>query len=370
MDTFIYILYILLAIVVLLFMVLVHELGHYIAGRILKFKITEFSIGFGKAIFKKTNKRGEVISLRIFPLGGFCSFSGEGDTEDGPPAEGSFNSFAPWKRIIVFLAGVTMNFITAIVFSVILLGTVGGRDIVQVTNVKEDYSSSIVLNEGDVIYKLGDYKLDLGFGSTYNEAFQAELTNAKTFEENSTLGEKITDYRFTAEIRRADGTYETVNDMRFFEYTEVDTEGNEVKKYTMGITVEYYVHTLGESLGRCWSYSFGLSWMILKSLWQLITFQIPINSIGGPITTITTIATASRANFSNIFLLIPLLSANLGVFNLLPIPALDGSHVIFTLIEWIRKKPIKRKVENMIHTIGLLTLLAFVVVVDILHFVL
>ena len=75
MSTFLYILYILLAIVILLFMVLVHELGHYIAGRILKFKITEFSIGFGKAIFQRTNKRGEKISLRIFPLGGYCSFA-------------------------------------------------------------------------------------------------------------------------------------------------------------------------------------------------------------------------------------------------------------------------------------------------------
>ena len=72
-----YFLYILLAIVILLFMVLVHEFGHYFIGRMLKFKITEFSVGFGKAIFQKTNKRGEKISLRIFPLGGYCAFAGE-----------------------------------------------------------------------------------------------------------------------------------------------------------------------------------------------------------------------------------------------------------------------------------------------------
>ena len=77
MTTF---LYVLLAIVVLLFMVMVHELGHYIAGKILKFKITEFSIGFGKAIFSHTSKKtGEKFSLRIFPLGGYCSFYGEDD---------------------------------------------------------------------------------------------------------------------------------------------------------------------------------------------------------------------------------------------------------------------------------------------------
>lgn len=67
------ILYVILAIIILLFMVLIHEFGHYVVGRLLKFKITEFSIGFGKAIWQKTNKRGELISLRIFPLGGYCA---------------------------------------------------------------------------------------------------------------------------------------------------------------------------------------------------------------------------------------------------------------------------------------------------------
>ena len=81
-NVFSSILYIVLAIIVLLTMVLIHELGHYVAGRILGFKIEEFSIGFGKAIFQKTNKRGEKISLRIFPLGGYCAFLGENDDDE------------------------------------------------------------------------------------------------------------------------------------------------------------------------------------------------------------------------------------------------------------------------------------------------
>ena len=79
--------YILLAVLVLLVMVMIHELGHYTAGKILKFKINEFSVGFGKAIFSKTNKAGEKISLRIFPLGGYCAFDGEDEEgEDSPTA--------------------------------------------------------------------------------------------------------------------------------------------------------------------------------------------------------------------------------------------------------------------------------------------
>ena len=118
-----YILYIVLAIVVLLFMVLVHEFGHYTIGRLLNFKITEFSVGFGKAIFSKTNKRGEKISLRIFPLGGYCAFAGE--EEDNPDDKDSFSAQPAWKRILVFLAGVSFNFIVAVIFSLILLCTLG-----------------------------------------------------------------------------------------------------------------------------------------------------------------------------------------------------------------------------------------------------
>ena len=368
MGTFIYILYIILAIVILLFMVLVHELGHYIAGRILKFKITEFSIGFGKALFSKTNKRGEKISLRIFPLGGYCAFAGEGD-DSNEVKEGDFNSFAPCKRIIVFLAGVTMNFLTAILFSLILLCTFGGRDIVKVKSIDETYESSIVLSEGDVIYQIDDQKLDIAFGTTYNDAFSRQLQKAKVFAENNS-GEEITDYTFSVFVRHADGNSETIDGVKFFEKTVTNANGEEETQYTLGITAEYYVHSFWEALGRCWSYAFGLAWLVLKSLWQLLTFQIAINNIGGPIATIGAIASASQANFANLLILIPMISANLAVFNLLPFPALDGSHVLFTTIEWIRKKPINRKVENIIHFVGLCVLFTFVIIVDILHFVL
>ena len=110
-------------------MVLVHEFGHYIIGRMLNFKITEFSVGFGKALFSRVNKRGELISLRVFPLGGYCAFAGEEETnKDNKEA---FTNQAPWKRILVFLAGVTFNFATAVIFSLILLCTIG-YDIPQV----------------------------------------------------------------------------------------------------------------------------------------------------------------------------------------------------------------------------------------------
>ncbi len=393
MTTF---LYVLLAIVVLLFMVMVHELGHYIAGKILKFKITEFSIGFGKAIFSHTSKKtGEKFSLRIFPLGGYCSFYGEEDDgtaeklddnknivdvkqNDGVP----FNSQKPWKRIIVFLAGVTMNFITAILFSWILLCAVG-YDVPQII----DYSSTINVDEngqsifqkGDVITHINGEKIDFAFGVNFNTAISNQKESAKEFYESENYAGG--DYVFDMTVRR-DGESIVLENVKIIQevVTETDSDTGEVKTsyvYLMGlestedkVCTQAYKYGFFEGLGRSFSMAFGFAWVVLKSLWMLITFQIPITEMGGTITTIATMAEYTAINPANLLIFIPLISANLAIFNLLPFPALDGAHVLFTVIEWIRGKPINRKVENTIHFVGICILFAFVIIVDILHFLL
>lgn len=385
-----YILYILLAIVILLFMVLIHEFGHYCIGRMLHFKITEFSVGFGKAIFQKTNKRGEKISLRIFPLGGYCAFAGE-DEENVDDKE-SFSNQAPWKRILVFLAGVTFNFVTAVIFSLILLCTLG-YDIPQVTQYnplashiqEEEYhynpSASLdALQEGDVIFAIDGQKIDFAFGKNFNTIIQEEQAEIISWvrENSNEDGVLNSDANFeefptmTFTIRR-DGQMQDV-EVAVFQIQQygTDEDGNQIVEtaYSFGISAKAYVHTFWEALDRCIPFAFGLAWVVLKSLWLLLTFQLGIDAIGGPITTIATMATVTQMNAGNLLLLIPLISANLAVFNLLPIPALDGSHVLFTLIEWIRGKPINRRVENIIHFVGLAIMFGLVILIDILHFVL
>ena len=370
-------LYILLAIVVLLFMVLVHELGHYIAGKILKFKITEFSIGFGKAIFSHTSKKtGEKFSFRIFPLGGYCSFYGEDD--DGKGDEQSFNNQKPWKRIIVFFAGVTMNFITAIIFSWILLCTVG-YDVPQIVNYSQEINVG-VFEKGDVITHVDGRKIDFAFGENFTNLIAEQKSNAQAFYKSEDYTAEDGQYTFSMTVNRNGEVMDISVVVVPYEIEETTGDGTTSTEtvYVMGLESDLvgspcttaYKYGFFDGLGRAFPMAFGFAWVVLKSLWLLITFQIPITEMGGTITTIATMAEYTQLNPANLLIFIPLISANLAVFNILPFPALDGAHVLFTTIEWIRRKPIDRKVENTIHFVGLCVLFAFVIIVDILHFVL
>ncbi len=341
------ILYIFLAILVFLLMILIHETGHYVAGRILKFKINEFSIGFGKAIFSKINKRGEKISIRIFPLGGYCAF--EGENEEGQPNNPqAFNSQKPWKRMIVLFSGAFFNFLSAILFSFILLVSFG-FDIVQVKEDAPEYK----LQAGDAIYQVDGKDVNFATNGTFSQLIRG-------------AGK---DNTFTLTVKRVN--QETGNDeMVVLEgltlQIETDEEGVETINFPQ---FGLYRRSFVEALGQCFVLTGMMAWVVLKSLWLLITFQLSTADVGGPIATIGLIATSSQVSIVNLFILLPLISANLAMFNLLPFPALDGFQMVFTGIEWIRRKPIKAKIKGIINGCGLVFLLTLVVVLDILHFV-
>lgn len=347
--------YIVIAILVLLSMVTIHELGHYIAGRILGFKIKEFAVGFGKVIWKKTNKRGEQISLRLFPLGGFCAFEGEEEFEGNEPAkEGTFHAEKPWKRIIVYIAGPMFNIISALFLAFIMLVSVG-YDIPQINTINSvDYAGNSNLRAGDVVYFVEDQKVDFATGNGFTTLIAA-------YQEGES---------FTLKVKR-DGEMIDVEvslSQAVEDGTPITTEDGE-PVLILGVTTSPYRHTVWEALVRVVPFTIGFAWLILKGIIMTFTFQVPLNSVSGPIGAIGIIAERTQASIANLFVLLPLLAVNLGVFNLLPIPALDGSHVVFTTIEWIRGKPINRVVETYIHFFGLMALLLFIVVLDILNFV-
>ena len=384
-SAFSYFGYILIAIVVLLFMVLIHELGHYTAGKILKFKINEFSVGFGPKILQKKKKNGELLTLRAIPLGGYCAF--EGEDEEGKENPASFNNQKPWKRIIVLLAGALFNFLSGIIFSFILLLS-HGYEYVQINSISPESINYEYIQNGDVIVGIENNKIDFVKDKYFNTLISDKVTKdykkyAGTLEELEQEDFYVIDnkaYYFVNcpliyNVKRDGKQMEIEGTINVVYNSKGELEGwsllsgNDAKNSEFSLTT--YKYTFVESLTQAVPFAFKWAWKVLVVFFQLITGQLSIKAVGGPVTTINMIASStSQVGFEYILLLLPALAVNLAVFNLLPIPALDGFQVIFVAIEGIRKKPIKRKLINTINNIGLLVLLGFVIIVDILQFVL
>lgn len=359
--------YIVLALLVLLVMITIHEAGHYTMGKIFKFKINEFAIGFGKAIFKKTLKSGEVFSIRIIPLGGYCAFAGEDEDDNDPNA---FNNKAPWKRLIVQFGGVLFNFLSAIVFAFILL-IAFGYDIPRVSAVNSNFQDPIVLQTNDVIRKIDNKNVDFVTGNTANNLLKGYY-DSMTAEEKANYESVVIDDKTYKKYNTLALTVDRNGEMvdvtaNFYIYSAENESGQTTESIFVGFSTVPYTHTFVESLARCVPLAAGFAWQVLVSLWMMITGAISLADLGGPFTTISTIAEYSQANIANLFVFLPFIAANLAIFNLLPIPALDGARMVFTTIEWIRGKPVSRKVEGYIHSVGLIVLFAFVLFVDIYH---
>lgn len=364
MSTFLniltYIGYILVALLCLMFMIVVHETGHYVTGKLLGFKINEFAIGFGPAIFKRKSKKSdEVFSIRCVPLGGYCAFDGEEDEND-MPKEGSFNAKEPWKRIIVFIAGAFFNFVSAIIIISIFFMAYGDF-MPKVTNVYE-------LEGAEQVFQQGDEIIEVNGKSLYSLLNASDLIDKLNKAGDSATLTIIRDgEKMDIEVHRGSFTPldEDGNPVR-------DESGNIVVQQGFGISIgEYVRYRFGffESIGRAFVFSFKVVGVLFTTLGQLFTGGLAIKgNLGGPITTITTIAAVSRGGFDAVMYVICVLSATLAVTNLLPLPALDGSKVVFTTIEWVRGKPVNRKVENIIHVVGLFVLFALTIILDIVNF--
>ncbi len=383
-------------------MITIHEFGHYIAGKLLGFKIDEFSIGFGPKLFQKKKKNGELFSIRLLPLGGYCAFAGESDEEkvlapeklkkeqsqeieassgeqsdngetkaqstaikseegnaatDEPTDKSSnlkkFNDQPPWKRIIVLMAGGVFNILSAVIFSFIFIAAAGAGtptldgvlpDAPTATSVTSYDINDI--EPGDKVYAVDGQKVD--FYHNFSELLA-----------NKELGQEV-----VLTVIRNGEKIDITTKIRHY----LDNENNDC--VGLGVSLHYNRASIGEAFKYCVPYTAKLSWLILGTFWNLITGKVPLNQVSGPVGTVTQMADYGMQNANYLLLLMPLIAANLGIFNLFPIPALDGSKVVFTIIEWIRGKRINPKVENTIHFVGLIVLLGLVVLLDIVNFIL
>ena len=422
------ILYILVAILILLVLITVHELGHYLAGKLLKFKINEFSIGFGKAIYKKEMKSGELFAIRVVPLGGYCAF--EGEDEDNP-SPGAFNNQKPWKRMIVLAAGVTFNFIFGVITAAIYL-MIAGYSVPVVSFFAPSMTDSpfkvgdrIVAVEGVTIEAYRNFS-SLTSKYAENEEFSVTVerlvdgkyeivvldnvkkvkNNAFYFASKMSIDKKIyknvndqpvevsldefNEFLLTLAVTKDEkGKYnkpilnsETVKFYKAKEMTENDEYTNEELYNLVGVAISGDGVSLGfvnshesmkygffESLLKAWPFCFYLAITILSALAGIFTGATGLAELGGTITAIGQMAEVASWGFSQFLLLFPLLSVNLALFNFLPIPALDGARTLFVGAEAVIGRPINRKVEGWIHTIGLFVLFGLVIFLDGYHII-
>lgn len=354
---------VLLAILILLAMITVHEFGHYLAGKALKFKINEFSIGFGPKLFRRVSKKsGEAFAIRLLPLGGYCAFEGEDGPEVSPD---SFNSKAPWKRIIVLVSGPLMNYLLALLLIVISLFSFG-QMLFKVTGITPaaDEFAEYSLVADDMIYNVdgkGIY-LTSDLISALNGKQKGDICEFKVIRNGNKESVEI--------MLRSDCDFENSNDLKkLWSALGIGTyEGADGVTY-MAIAAENYRFGFFETVGRSFMYSFKIAGTIFKVLGELLTGHLSLTAMGGPVTTIKLTSEIASQSFQNFLEIAAYIGVNLAVFNLLPIPALDGSKVVFCLIEWIFRKPVPRKVEAVIHAVGFFLILGFAVLVDVLQFI-
>ena len=408
--------FIALAILILLVMITVHEFGHYLAGKLFRFKINEFSIGFGPALFKhRSKKSGELFAVRLIPLGGYCAFEGEDGLEEEekkqkksdpakasvqpqeePPAEpvkkepdpNSFTKKPCWQRIIVLVAGAFMNYVLALLL--IIIGFLAyGQTMVAVYEMEEteneEYAAyglqdfDILLQaDGKNLYLTADIARALN-GKKQNEQVEFRVSRAVGLvkEEDPDTGKLSVTYDHREEVSVIVILRSDVEVKNSADFTSVWNalgvkyqEGTEEGEGGYMLANATFRFDFWEGLGRAIVYSFKIAGSIFRILGELLTGRLGLSAFGGPVTTIRMTSQIVSRGFRYFLEIAGYIGVNLAVFNLLPIPALDGSKVVFTVIEWIRGKPVNRKVEAIIHAVGFVLLLGFAVLVDVLQFIL
>lgn len=357
---------VLLAILILLIMITVHEFGHYLAGKALKFKINEFAIGFGPRLFKRTSKKsGEIFSVRAFPLGGFCAFEGEDEESDG---DGAFTKKAPWERIIVLLAGPLSNYICAMLLIIVSMFSFG-QPVFRIGSVAPPEADAEIYAEYSL--KENDLILEANGNGIYL------VTDIMTALSGKKDGDKV-DFRVLRDGReqnvkimlRADCDFKNSSETsKLWRVLGLGTVERDDGKIYWDISSVNYRFAFFPTLGRSFVYSGKIAGTIFKVLGELFTGKLGLSAMGGPVTTIKLTSQIAAQSFQSFLEIAAYIGVNLAVFNLLPIPALDGSKVVFCLIEWIFRKPVPRKIEAVIHAAGFVLLIGFAILVDILQFV-
>ncbi len=350
-------LYILIAVLIFCVIIIIHELGHFAAAKLCGIKVNEFSLGMGPKLFSWG--RGETkYSLRALPVGGFVSMEGEDDSSSDPRA---FRNKKVWQRLIVVLAGAVMNLVLGFLILIILTAS---SDVIISTTVAEFYpavdsetgestpalSNSTGLMEGDRIVRVNGMRIytdtDISYQFQVDEDAVFDMTVIRD-------GQRV-------ELPAVEFRRSVLEDGSSYIHIDFSVVGERV---TPASVISY-------SSGKFVS----VARIIWLSLTDLIKGKYSINDLSGPVGIVGAIGDVVSSTqegipvsqmLQDLFSFVAFITINVGIFNLLPVPALDGARALFLVIEAIRRKPIKPEHEGLVHFIGMAALLIVMLLVTV-----
>ena len=393
--------------------ILIHEFGHFIFAKLFGVKVNEFAIGMGPTILKKQGKETKY-ALRLFPIGGFVSMEGEEEESEDSRA---FCNQKTYKRMIIIAAGATLNIILGIIICFFL---VGSEELVGTNEILNFYETAVSNQEGGL--QAGDKIIEIDgkrVFSDYDISFLMQRNGSGVYdfvvERN---GEKIElpEVHFA---RRTGGNFSYAQDCTISSLSskiksfglkdgdkilsvngEAVTKGDELiaaigkdEDYTFDFSVERQGEVLEFTnvkmavvtvfdfviLGQdktalnvtktAFGYALSMGRMVYLSLFDLLRGQYGMNDLAGPIGTISVITdiaeeSIATVDWSQMFMIMAMITINIGLFNLLPVPALDGGHLFFMVFELIFRKKIPQKYESYIHAAGLIILFGFMALIS------
>lgn len=391
-------------------MIVIHELGHFLFAKLFRVTVLEFSIGMGPAIFttrkKEKNKKikGQdfeiadrfhsgtpdeksnesesvsddestefeekslkaetleeqtdvkpektVFSIRALPIGGYVSMAGE---DEASTDKNAFCNKPVWQRFIITVAGAVMNILLGIACMSLLVGIESSGDTLASNTIAEFYIYTD--SEGNPLYE--DTVSDKGDNALMVGDTVVKVNGVPVHTGNELVYEIMNSgYESVDLVVLRDGKRVTLNDVDF---PKISEGGVEFGQYDFKVYREEvnFQNVIKHGVFR----SFSTVKVIIDSIVDLIGGRYGMDAVSGPVGMASAVGEATKGGFTSILYLFTLITMNLGVFNLLPIPALDGGRIIFLIIEGIARRPIKRQIEHTINTVGLMILMALMLFV-------
>lgn len=322
------ILTVILAILAFCFLIIMHELGHFTACKLAHVRVNEFWLGMGPVLFRKQIGETE-FSLRALPIGGACVMEGEDEEQDTP---GSFNHAGIFWRMLIVAAGALMNFVIGFVIVLLIVMPTKQMATTTIDSLAPGFAGEGMLLPGDQILKVDGYHILL------NSDFVTALSRGK-------------DTEYDIEVRRNGEKVKLTGVpvvLRQF-------EGEDRARY--GVNFALRETNLADNLQTAFYMSVNFARLVWMSLGDLVTGKVGVDQLSGPLGVTAVMSEAAHTSMPSFWMLLAFISINLGVMNLLPLPALDGGRLLFLVIELISRRKVPAKYEGFVHAAGLALLM-------------